>query len=140
MSEVTSLAKQLVAANRKKAEIDQCIKGLKQKILDTPDASSVMQLIHNQGGSSTKDGITYSISRKIQWDQELLDEVLELIPREEWPPFVTQQITYKVDNTFWNKWAIENPTLAVPFHRARSVKLGDPSVEKVNADKLKEED
>ena len=54
MSEVNSLAKQLLAAQRKKKEIDECIKDLKKKILDTEDASQILTPLSNEGGSDTQ--------------------------------------------------------------------------------------
>tara|TARA_R100001198_G_C5209705_1_gene195551 strand:- start:827 stop:1249 length:423 start_codon:yes stop_codon:yes gene_type:complete len=140
MSEINSLAKQLVAAQRKKKEIEECIKGLKKKILDTEEASLALTPLSNEGGSDTQNGITFSIPRTHIWDQETLDEILELIPREEWPPFVRQITEYKVDNTVWNKWALANPGLAEPFHRAHSIQLGDRSITKIDIDKLNKED
>ena len=137
MSEINSLAKQLVAAQRKKKEIEECIQGLKKKILDTEEASLALTPLSNEGGSDTQNGITFSIPRTHIWDQETLDEILELIPREEWPPFVRQITEYKVDNTVWNKWALANPGMAAQFHRAHSIMLGDKSITKV---KLNEED
>tara|TARA_A100001515_G_C4585248_1_gene214258 strand:+ start:1463 stop:1876 length:414 start_codon:yes stop_codon:yes gene_type:complete len=137
MSEINSLAKQLVAAQRKKKEIEECIKDLKKKILDTEEASLALTPLSNEGGSDTQNGITFSIPRTHIWDQETLDEILELIPREEWPPFVKQITEYKVDNTVWNKWALSNPGMASQFHRAHSIMLGDKSITKI---KLNEED
>ena len=137
MSEINSLAMQLVSAQRKKKEIEECIKGLKKKILDTEEASLALTPLSNEGGSDTQNGITFSIPRTHIWDQETLDEILELIPREEWPPFVKQITEYKVDNTVWNKWALSNPGMAAQFHRAHSIMLGDKSITKV---KLNEED
>jgi len=140
MSEVNSLAMQLVSAQRKKAEIDECIKGLKKKILNTEEASQVLTPLSNEGGSDTKNGITFSIGRTHLWDQERLDEILELTPREQWPPFVQQITEYKINNTVWNKWALANPGLAAPFHIAHSIKLGDESITKIDSDKLTKED
>ena len=140
MSEINSLAMQLVSAQRKKKEIEECIKGLKKKILDTEEASLALTPLSNEGGSGTQNGITFSIPRTHIWDQETLDEILELIPREEWPPFVRQITEYKVDNTVWNKWALDNPGLAEPFHRAHSIQLGDRSITKIDIDKLIKED
>ena len=137
MSEVNSLAKQLIAAQRKKIEIDECIKDLKKKILDTEDASQILTPLSNEGGSKTQNGITFSIGRTHLWNQEALDEILEATPREYWPPFVRQITEYKVDNTVWNKWALANPGMAAQFHRAHSIMLGDKSITKV---KLNEED
>jgi len=137
MSEINSLAMQLVSAQRKKKEIEECIKDLKKKILDTEEASLALTPLSNEGGSDTQNGITFSIPRTHIWDQETLDEILELIPREEWPPFVRQITEYKVDNTVWNKWALANPGMAAQFHRAHSIALGDKSITKV---KLNEED
>ena len=137
MSEVNSLAKQLIAAQRKKQEIDKCIKDLKKKILDTEDASQILTPLSNEGGSKTQNGITFSIGRTHLWNQEALDEILEATPREYWPPFVRQITEYKVDNTVWNKWALANPGMAAQFHRAHSIMLGDKSITKV---KLNEED
>ena len=140
MSEVTSLAKQLLSAQRKKAEIDECIKDLKKKILNTEEASQALAPLSNEGGSKTQNGITFAIGRTHQWDQEALDKILESTPREHWPPFVRQIIEYKVDNTVWNKWALANPSMAEPFHRAHSIKLGGESITKIDNDKLNKED
>ena len=140
MSEVNSLAKQLLSAQRKKAEIDKCIKSLKRKILDTEEASLALTPLSNEGGSKTQNGITFSIGRTHLWNQEALDEILEATPREHWPPFVRQITEYKVDNTVWNKWALANPSMAQPFHRAHSIQLGDRSITKIDSDKLNKED
>jgi len=140
MSEVTSLAKQLLSAQRKKEEIDECIKGLKKEILNTKEASEALAPLSNEGGSKTQNGITFSIGRTHIWDQERLDEILELIPREQWPPFVKQIIEYKINNTVWKEWALANPGMAAQFHSAHSIKLGDRSITKIDSDKLNKED
>jgi len=109
--------------------------------LDTKEASAMLAPIHNEGGERTVRGITVEMKRDHIWDQAILDEVVESIPKQEWPSFITQQTTYKVDMRSFKDYALAHPELASKWHDAHSIKLGDPRVKSINAEKLlKEED
>ena len=135
------LALQLVAAKSKKGEIEKTIRKLNRELLDTKEVSAILAPIHNEGGERTDSGITVEIKRDHIWDQVILDEVVESIPKQDWPSFLTQQTTYKVDMRAFKDYALAHPELASKWHDAHSIKLGDPKVKTINAEKLlKEED
>ena len=135
------LALQLVAAKSKKGEIEKTIRKLNRELLDTKEVSAILAPIHNEGGERTDSGITVEIKRDHIWDQVILDEVVESIPKQDWPSFLTQQTTYKVDMRSFKDYALAHPELASKWHDAHSIKLGDPKVKTINAEKLlKEED
>ncbi len=141
MTSMKCLALQLVGAKSKKAEIDRTIKKLNRELLDTKEVSAMLAPIHNEGGERTVDGITVEMKRDHIWDQVILDEVSEAIPKQDWPSFLTQQTTYKVDMRAFKDYALAHPELASKWHDAHSIKLGDPKVKAINAEKLlKEED
>ena len=135
------LAMQLAGAKSKKGEIEKTIRKLNRELLDTKEVSAILAPIHNEGGERTDSGITVEIKRDHIWDQVILDEVVESIPKQEWPSFITQQTTYKVDMRSFKDYALAHPELASKWHDAHSIKLGDPRVKSINAEKLlKEED
>lgn len=135
------LALQLVAAKSKKGEIEKTIRKLNRELLDTKEVSAILAPIHNEGGERTDSGITVEIKRDHIWDQVILDEVVESIPKQDWPSFITQQTTYKVDMRSFKDYALAHPAEAKKWHDAHSIKLGDPKVKTINAEKLlKEED
>ena len=149
MTSMKCLALQLVAAKSKKGEIEKTIRKLNRELLDTEEVSAILAPIHNEGGERTDSGITVEIKRDHIWDQVILDEVVESImkdrppsaPKQDWPSFLTQQTTYKVDMRSFKDYALAHPELASKWHDAHSIKLGDPKVKTINAEKLlKEED
>jgi hypothetical protein len=130
-----------VGAKSKKAEIEKAIRKLNRELLDTKEVSAILAPIHNEGGERTDSGITVEIKRDHIWDQVILDEVSEAIPKQDWPSFLTQQTTYKIDMRAFKEYALAHPELASKWHDAHSIKLGDPKVKAINAEKLlKEED
>ena len=141
MTSMKCLALQLVAAKSKKGEIEKTIRKLNRELLDTKEVSAILAPIHNEGGERTDSGITVEIKRDHIWDQVILDEVVESIPKQDWPSFLTQQTTYKVDMRSFKDYALAHPAEAKKWHDAHSIKLGDPKVKTINAEKLlKEED
>ena len=141
MTSMKCLALQLVGAKSKKGEIEKTIRKLNRELLDTKEVSAILAPIHNEGGERTDSGITVEIKRDHIWDQVILDEVVESIPKQDWPSFLTQQTTYKVDMRAFKDYALAHPELASKWHDAHSIKLGDPKVKAINAEKLlKEED
>jgi len=141
MTSMKCLALQLAGAKSKKGEIEKAIRKLNRELLDTKEVSAILAPIHNEGGERTDSGITVEIKRDHIWDQVILDEVVESIPKQEWPSFITQQTTYKVDMRAFKDYALAHPELASKWHDAHSIKLGDPKVKTINAEKLlKEED
>jgi len=141
MTSMKCLALQLVAAKSKKGEIEKTIRKLNRELLDTKEVSAILAPIHNEGGERTDSGITVEIKRDHIWDQVILDEVVESISKQDWPSFITQQTTYKVDMRSFKDYALAHPAEAKKWHDAHSIKLGDPKVKTINAEKLlKEED
>jgi len=141
MTSMKCLALQLAGAKSKKGEIEKTIRKLNRELLDTKEVSAILAPIHNEGGERTDSGITVEIKRDHIWDQVILDEVVESIPKQEWPSFITQQTTYKVDMRAFKDYALAHPAKAKKWHDAHSIKLGDPKVKTINAEKLlKEED
>ena len=141
MTSIKCLALQLAGAKSKKEEIEKTIRRLNRELLDTKEASAMLAPIHNEGGERTVRGITVEMKRDHIWDQAILDEVVESIPKQEWPSFITQQTTYKIDMRSFKDYALAHPELASKWHDAHSIKLGDPRVKSINAEKLlKEED
>ena len=141
MTSMKCLALQLVAAKSKKGEIEKTIRKLNRELLDTEEVSAILAPIHNEGGERTDSGITVEIKRDHIWDQVILDEVVESIPKQDWPSFLTQQTTYKVDMRSFKDYALAHPAEAKKWHDAHSIKLGDPKVKTINAEKLlKKED
>ena len=141
MTSMKCLALQLVAAKSKKGEIEKTIRKLNRELLDTEEVSAILAPIHNEGGERTDSGITVEIKRDHIWDQVILDEVVESIPKQDWPSFITQQTTYKVDMRSFKDYALAHPAEAKKWHDAHSIKLGDPKVKTINAEKLlKKED
>ena len=141
MTSMKCLAMQLAGAKSKKGEIEKTIRKLNRELLDTEEVSAILAPIHNEGGERTDSGITVEIKRDHIWDQVILDEVVESIPKQDWPSFITQQTTYKVDMRSFKDYALAHPAEAKKWHDAHSIKLGDPKVKTINAEKLlKEED
>ena len=134
------LALQLVAAKSKKGEIEKTIRKLNRELLDTEEVSAILAPIHNEGGERTDSGITVEIKRDHIWDQVILDEVVESIPKQDWPSFLTQQTTYKVDMRSFKDYALAHPAEAKKWHDAHSIKLADPRVKSINVEKLQEQD
>jgi len=140
MTSIKCLALQLVGAKSKKAEIDRTIKKLNRELLDTKEVSAMLAPIHNEGGERTVNGITVEMKRDHIWDQVILDEVSEAIPKQNWPSFLTQQTTYKVDMRAFKDYALAHPAEAKKWHDAHSIKLADPRVKSINVEKLQEQD
>jgi len=141
MTSMKCLAMQLAGAKSKKGEIEKTIRKLNRELLDTKEVSAILAPIHNEGGERTDSGITVEIKRDHIWDQVILDEVVESISKQDWPSFITQQTTYKVDMRSFKDYALAHPAEAKKWHDAHSIKLGDPKVKTINAEKLlKEED
>jgi len=148
MTSMKCLALQLVAAKSKKGEIEKTIRKLNRELLDTEEVSAILAPIHNEGGERTDSGITVEIKRDHIWDQVILDEVVESImkdrppsaPKQDWPSFLTQQTTYKVDMRSFKDYALAHPELASKWHDAHSIKLADPRVKSINVEKLQEQD
>lgn len=140
MTSMKCLALQLAGAKNKKGEIEKTIRKLNRELLDTKEVSAILAPIHNEGGERTDSGITVEIKRDHIWDQVILDEVVESIPKQDWPSFITQQTTYKVDMRSFKDYALAHPELASKWHDAHSIKLGDPRVKSINAEKLLQEE
>ena len=134
------LAMQLAGAKSKKGEIEKTIRKLNRELLDTEEVSAILAPIHNEGGERTDSGITVEIKRDHIWDQVILDEVVESIPKQDWPSFITQQTTYKVDMRSFKDYALAHPAEAKKWHDAHSIKLADPRVKSINVEKLQEQD
>ena len=134
------LAMQLAGAKSKKGEIEKTIRKLNRELLDTKEVSAILAPIHNEGGERTDSGITVEIKRDHIWDQVILDEVFESIPKQDWPSFITQQTTYKVDMRSFKDYALAHPAEAKKWHDAHSIKLADPRVKSINVEKLQEQD
>lgn len=139
MANIESLALQLLGAKGKKAEIERRIKMLERELLDSKEISAMLTPIHNEGGERTDGAYTVEIPRTHVWDQIKIDEILEDIPRADWPSFVNQTITYKVDMRKFKDYVVSHPQDADPWHDAHFIKLGDPKIKNINAEKLKEE-
>jgi len=138
MASIECLAKQWLGAKEKKAEIDRYIQRIEREILDSKEATELLRPIHNEGGEKTKDGITVAISRTHVWDQAQIDELLEAKPQSEWPSFVSQHTSYKVDMRSFQTYAMNHPKDAGKWHDAHSIKLGDPKVKTIKAENIKE--
>ena len=136
MQDAKCLAQQIVGAKNKKAELDKLIKKLER---DTKLVSDLLTTIHNKGGETTDGPYTVEIPKTHIWDQSIVDEILEGMPPSEWPSFVTQQTTYKINMSKFRDWAINHPNEAGRWHAAHSIKLGESKIKKINADKLKED-
>tara|TARA_R110002110_G_scaffold140680_1_gene328152 strand:+ start:126 stop:560 length:435 start_codon:yes stop_codon:yes gene_type:complete len=140
MTSMKCLAMQLAGAKSKKGEIEKTIRKLNRELLDTKEVSAILAPIHNEGGERTDSGITVEIKRDHIWDQVILDEVVESIPKQDWPSFLTQQTTYKVDMRSFKDYALAHPAEAKKWHDAHSIKLADPRVKSINVEKLQEQD
>ena len=139
MQDAKCLAQQIVGAKNKKAELDKLIKKLERDLLDTKLVSALLATIHNEGGETTDGPYTVEIPKTHIWDQSMVDEILEGMPPSEWPSFVTQQTTYKINMSKFKDYAINHPSEAGRWHAAHSIKLGESKIKKINADKLKED-
>ena len=139
MQDAKCLAQQIVGAKNKKAELDKLIKKLERDLLDTQLVSALLTTIHNEGGERTDGAYTVEIPRTHVWDQSMVDEILEALPPSDWPSFVTQQTTYKIDMRKFKDFAVNHPSEAGPWHDAHSIKLGDSKIKKIDADKLEED-
>ena len=139
MQDANCLARQIVGARNKKAELDKHIKKLERDLLDTKLVSALLTTIHNEGGETTDGPYTVEIPRTHIWDQSMIDELLEATPQSQWPSFVTQQNTYKVDMRKFKDFAEAQPQNAAKWHSAHSIKLGDPKIKKINAEQLEED-
>ena len=134
--QIKSLALQLHGAKQKKQEIERHIKSVERKLLDQKEVSQLLLPLNNEGGERTQDGITVEIKREHVWDQFLLDELLESMPRESWPSFVAQVTNYKVDMRGFTAWAMAHPDEAGRRHACHSIKLGKERVKSIDPDKL----
>ena len=139
MQDANCLARQIVGARNKKAELDKHIKKLERDLLDTQLVSALLATIHNQGGETTDGPYTVEIPRTHIWDQSMVDKILEGMPPSEWPSFVTQETTYKINMSKFKDYAVNHPSEAGRWHAAHSIKLGESKIKKINADKLKED-
>ena len=139
MQDAQCLARQIVGAKNKKAELDKRIKKLERDLLDTQLVSALLATIHNEGGETTDGPYTVEIPKTHIWDQATVAIILEAMPPSDWPSFVTQQITYKIDMRKFKDYAVNHPSEAAPWHDAHSIKLGDSKIKKINADKLEED-
>ncbi len=133
---IKNLALQLHGAKQKKQEIERHIKSVERELLDQKEVSQLLLPLNNEGGERTQSGITVEIKREHVWDQGMLDEVLESMPRESWPPFVTQVTNYKVDMRSFTAWAMAHPSEAQKWHACHSIKLGKERVKAIDPDKL----
>jgi len=84
MQDANCLARQIVGARNKKAELDKHIKKLERDLLDTQLVSALLTTIHNEGGETTDGPYTVEIPRTHIWDQSMVDEILEAIPPSDW--------------------------------------------------------
>ena len=139
MQNAKCLAHQIVGAKNKKAELDKHIKKLERDLLDTQLVSALLATIHNEGGETTDGPYTVEIPKTHIWDQATVAIILEAMPPSDWPSFVTQQNTYKVDMRKFNDFAEAQPQNAAKWHSAHSIKLGDPKIKKINAEQLEED-
>ena len=130
------LALQLHGAKEKKKELEQYIKKCERDLLDHKEVRGLLLPLNNEGGERTQNGITVEIKRDHVWDQEMLDEVLESMPRESWPSFVAQVTNYKVDMRGFTAWAMAHPDEAGRWHACHSIKLGKERVKTIDPDKL----
>ena len=134
--QIKNLALQLHGAKQKKQEIERHIKSVERKLLDQKEVSQLLLPLNNEGGERTQDGITVEIKREHVWDQGMLDELLESMPRESWPSFVAQVTNYKVDMRGFTAWAMAHPDEAGRWHARHSIKLGKERVKSIDPDKL----
>ena len=130
------LALQLHGAKEKKKELEQYIKKCERDLLDHKEVRGLLLPLNNEGGERTQNGITVEIKRDHVWDQFLLDELLESMPRESWPSFVAQVTNYKVDMRGFTAWAMAHPDEAGRWHACHSIKLGKERVKSIDPDKL----
>ena len=140
MEEAVSLAYPLEGAKQKKRELDTHIKKLEQQLLNTEELAQQKLLLSNEGGQRTISGISVEIKRDHVWDQDLLAGLLSDMSKEDWPHFITQQTTYKVDYRSFESFAMANPddSTVKKLHGAHSIKLGNFRVKEINIEKLKE--
>ena len=136
---IKNLALQLHGAKQKKQEIERHIKSVERELLDQKEVSQLLLPLNNEGGERTQDGITVEIKREHVWDQEMLDEVLESMPRESWPSFVAQVTNYKVDMRGFTAWAMAHPNEAGRWPPCHSIKLGKERVKSIDPDKLNQQ-
>ena len=134
--QIKNLALQLHGAKQKKQEIERHIRSVERKLLDQKEVSQLLLPLNNEGGERTQDGITVEIKREHVWDQFLLDELLESMPREQCPSFVAQVTNYKVDMRGFTAWAMAHPNEAGRWHACHSIKLGKERVKSIDPDKL----
>ena len=83
MQDANCLARQIVGARNKKAELDKHIKKLERDLLDTKLVSDLLTTIHNKGGETTDGPYTVEIPKTLIWDQSIVDEILEGMPPSE---------------------------------------------------------
>lgn len=133
---IKNLALQLHGAKQKKQEVERHIKSVERELLDQKEVNELLLPLNNEGGERTQDGITVEIKREHVWDQGMLDELLESMPRESWPSFVTQVTNYKVDMRSFTAWAMAHPEEAGRWHACHSIKLGKERVKAIDPDKL----
>ena len=133
---IKNLALQLHGAKQKKQEIERHIKSVERELLDHKEVRGLLLPLNNEGGERTQNGITVEIKRDHVWDQEMLDEVLESMPRESRPSFVTQVTNYKVDMRKFSAWAMAHPDEAGRLHACHSIKLGNERVKSIDPEKL----
>jgi len=131
MMNYDSLVMQLHAALQKKSDLDKHINAVKRDLLATPELQAQVAPLHNSGGEKTEAGITVEVAKKHIWQQEMLAAVLNEMPEDEWPPFVTRQAIFKIDMRKFANAAVSNPSLVQPFNSAHSIKLSDPKISKV---------
>ena len=136
--------KALVVAKDKKAELDKQIKKLQREVLESKEAQSAVLPLSNQGGERTVQGVTFEIKRSYEWDSDLIGDALSILlcdPEDEHPlPFLTSELKFKVDMRKYKDWAAMNPKEALIFSPALATKLGNPTVKKINLDKLNHEE
>ena len=95
MQDAKCLARQIVGAKNKKAELDKHIKKLERDLLDTQLVSALLPTIHNEGGETTDGPYTVEIPKTHIWDQSMVDAILEAIPQSDWPSLLPSRPSTK---------------------------------------------
>jgi hypothetical protein len=85
------------------------------------DASKETGIVHFDDGDVR---ITVDVSKKVDWDQSLLAEIVRRISESGDDPRQYVEITYRVSENKFNAWP---ETLKSAFEAARTVKTGKPS-------------
>ena len=105
---------------------------LTRLVLDSPEAKESLNLLSNQGGERTQDGITFAKKKEYIWDEQELAKILGDVDP---PPFLTVETRYKVNMKEYKKWLVDHDDTF--YKNAMTTKLGDPSIKKINIENFR---